>query len=253
MCCPDGSRRRNRPKYLDDPAPYYNQSPPPPQPQPVQPPINTAYQSPYMPPPFRGPQVAQFDSTPRHAPSPSPAPPVHEDSLPAMPTWDDAVTRRVEDTTSPTSPRHEDMEMAPLNPSHQPPGSAHRLGLGRSGYMELPTSTAADLPSPTGYRGQTYDHVGAYTDYPPYPYETSSPHEHGVSRYSPGPAPAPVPSTMPQTYVSEPQPHYYQSQQPAEHAYQEYPPPSSPPLDPGRPPSILMSGRKPVPNSMRIV
>ncbi|RLL96346.1 hypothetical protein CFD26_100263 [Aspergillus turcosus] len=86
-------------KYLDDPG--YHQPPPMP--------ANDVYRPPPGPPVYRGAQVARFNS-----PTSPPAAKVNEDALPAMPSWNDAVTRRVEDD----SPQ-DAMEMEPLNPAHQ--------------------------------------------------------------------------------------------------------------------------------------
>lgn len=220
MCCPSGRRRegrgRSQPKYLDDssttsgpaPPPYY-QSPPP---------FSQPYQSPYVPPVFRGPQVAQFDS-PARSTAHTPPHEVNEDALPAMPTWNESVTRRVEDTSD---PHHDDMELAPLSTGSVPPPPAGSR-IGRSGYMEVPTSSGPDGPSP--YYGHS-DY--AYADHP----------------YGPASSPPPAsmfsfaPSTAPPTYVSVPDDYPYR--------------PSSPP---SRPPTILMTGqgRRPAPNSTRIV
>jgi hypothetical protein len=132
-CCPSGNGGRNsRPKYDTQPAPYYQQPPPPANmqypPQPSAPPAAPA------PPAYRGLQTATFDHSSRKA---------DEDSLPAMPTWADATTRRVEDPSHP-----EEVEMDRLdNPEHdvkQPlqlhDGNVSMSGQrqARGGYQELP-------------------------------------------------------------------------------------------------------------------
>ncbi|KAH8427808.1 uncharacterized protein LDX57_005513 [Aspergillus melleus] len=149
-CCP--SRNKNRqPKYMDDPynaplnQPYnqpYNQ-PPPMQPPPMQPPAPV--NDPYKPSPspatgYRGAQVARFDSpsSPGHSK-------FNEDALPAMPSWDNAVTRRVEDS----DPHSDAMEMEPLNAANQPP---HR-------------TPSAPRPNAGGYSGAGYNGSDYGSDY----------------------------------------------------------------------------------------
>ncbi|KAB8074730.1 hypothetical protein BDV29DRAFT_118210 [Aspergillus leporis] len=129
-CCCPSPRRKKEPKYLDEP---YNQPPPPMPP----PPTNNPYQPPQALPTYRGAQVARFDTPPSPAASK-----VNEDALPAMPTWDSAVTKRVEDGNH----RHDAMEMEPLNPSNLGPRrtpSAPRLnGVGYMGPPPARTGTA---------------------------------------------------------------------------------------------------------------
>lgn len=128
-CSSGGGGGGHRSKYADDPSPYH--PPPPP---------SYGYQAPPGPPAYRGAQYARFD-----APSSNK---VDGDSLPAMPTWEGATTRRVEDT----SPRSEDVEMNRLSPTGQQPGMAAGAGRqARGGYTEIPTSKPAS-PQP-GYRG----------------------------------------------------------------------------------------------------
>jgi hypothetical protein len=101
------------------------------------PPTNNPYQPPQALPTYRGAQVARFDTPPSPAASK-----VNEDALPAMPTWDSAVTKRVEDGNH----RHDAMEMEPLNPSNLGPRrtpSAPRLnGVGYMGPPPARTGTA---------------------------------------------------------------------------------------------------------------
>ncbi|THC97734.1 hypothetical protein EYZ11_002781 [Aspergillus tanneri] len=107
-------------------------------PPPMQPPVNDAYKTTPAPPVYRGAQVAHFDSPSNHS-----AGKYNEDALPAMPSWDNAVTRRVEDTD-----HHQDaMEMEPLNPSNQ---ATHR-------------TPSASRPNGGGYNGVGY-HGGDYND-----------------------------------------------------------------------------------------
>ena len=60
------------------------------------------YQTPQAPPTYRGAQVARFDT-----PSSPGLSKMNEDALPAMPTWEQGVSRRVEDT----SPQPDSVEM----------------------------------------------------------------------------------------------------------------------------------------------
>lgn len=262
-CCPSPRRRPDRSKYLDDPV--YHQPPPPPPINPYQPPA---------PPAYRGAQVARFDS-----PAPK-SPTVNEDALPAMPTWDSAVSRRVEDT----SPR-DDMEMEPLNPAQhrQPsprptptPSTTYRPGYrgidDHSAYS--PRSPTIPSPAPfSPYEQQPYRDMGN-----PYPSRTATPGTvysqsvYSQPTYNPMPTPAPLPemprytpfqrqpspvsippSIQPPSYTIQPP---YRGMSPAiptspPPSFSSTPAPHEAVNDPGRPPSLLQSGRKPVPNSYR--
>ncbi|KAL4784310.1 hypothetical protein BJX76DRAFT_222327 [Aspergillus varians] len=279
-CCP--SPRPKREKYVDDP--YHNQPPPMPQIPPANNTFDPGYQGSYQasqaPPTYRGAQVARFDS--QASPGTSK---MNDDALPAMPVWDNAVTRRVEDT----SLQQDAVEMEPLNPVNRPPHrtpSAPRSNAG--GYMDpppirtatqndyYPDSHGYDNQNPYDYHAQGLGHSVAtpydqpYTDHSPGAnYRAMSPPSHA---YSPGPQyPAgiattemnrPVPYRQPspglplrQASPGFSQPPSYRSMSPAI--------PSSPPppftsvpqqiSDPGRPPSLLQSGRRPAPNSFRNV
>ncbi|PYH90353.1 hypothetical protein BO71DRAFT_79859 [Aspergillus ellipticus CBS 707.79] len=144
MCCPTPRNKRNKTKHLDDP---YQQTPMPAMPPPA--PINNAYHTPYQaqaPPSYRGAEVARFDN-PK---SPANAN-FNEDSLPAMPTWDNAVAKRVEDTAT-----YEDVEMKPLsvanNEPRRRPSAATSNVSGYSGPPPLRTVTPG-VPSRTGTPG----------------------------------------------------------------------------------------------------
>ncbi|GMF78831.1 unnamed protein product [Aspergillus oryzae] len=107
-------------------------------------PENNPYQPPAPPslPTYRGAQVARFDTPPSPAVSKG-----NEDALPAMPTWDSAVTKRVDDTD-----HHQDaMEMEPLNLANQRPRrmpSAPRPnGAGYMGPPPVRTGTAVTSSS----------------------------------------------------------------------------------------------------------
>ncbi|KAI9376239.1 hypothetical protein BJX61DRAFT_446845 [Aspergillus egyptiacus] len=171
-CCP--SPRPKRAKYADDPYEQQINQPPP---MPQMPNSGYAggyqggYQAPQAPPTYRGAQVARFDTPTNPALSK-----MNEDSLPAMPSWDGAVTRRVEDT----DPHPDSVEMEPLNrpPARTP--SASRVNGG--GYMGPPP---ARTPSASGVKG------GGYMGSPP----ARTPSASGVNGggYM-GPPPARTPS-----------------------------------------------------------
>lgn len=227
-CCPSGRRRERAPKYLDNPIPS----------APYSHPVNTAYQSPYMPSPYNN----RFDYTPKAAAASSP---VHDDSLPSMPTYDSSARRYGHST-------RDDMEMEPLDqPGLVPPA---RSKFGRSGYMEVPSDAAEPLPV---HQGQDPYHSSS-SPYGGQQHYTDHPHERAASQSSRLYTPASM-STAPPTYVSmldEPeqpsQSRFYNQHQspPAELSYDPY---SAPTGDEGRHPSILVSGRKPAPGSTRVV
>ncbi|EFE41158.1 conserved hypothetical protein [Trichophyton verrucosum HKI 0517] len=120
-CCPSSSSSRKPPpapaydsrsKFADDYSGYQRPAPPV---------YNTQAAS-------STPSYAQFDTLgSRPAPTvPTSTARVNDDALPNMPTWQDATTRRVEDT----SHHNEEMEMSHLNPvtGHSvvdDPGAAH--------------------------------------------------------------------------------------------------------------------------------
>ncbi|KAJ5101620.1 hypothetical protein NUU61_003842 [Penicillium alfredii] len=146
-------------------------------------PAAPAYQSPAAPPAFRGtpqtrstPQTARFDS-PKTASST-----VNEDALPAMPTWEGAVDKRVEDPNA----HGDDVEMEPLNPHGQTPDRKQGAGTPMYGtaYSDYPPNRE---PSPGGYRG--FGPVDPYSRRSPAPaaaLATQDPY----GRRSPGPAAA---------------------------------------------------------------
>lgn len=270
-CCPSPRNKAPRPKYLDDPG--YHQPPPMP--------ANDGYRAPPGPPVYRGAQVARFESTT----SPAPAK-VNEDALPAMPTWNDAVTRRVEDNS------HQDtMEMEPLNPAqqdYQRVQSPRRFN--SPGQMDVPpvrTQTSspgyfhASSPydderlyghdsSGTYNQSTTSPYDRAYHDYSPQnfsqsmtrnaaPYSSQTQYSNMPTALSPS---AEVPRHLP---YRQPSPGMSSMPPPSYRGMSPNPPTSPPPpfsatnpvplevSDPGRPPSILQSGRKPAPNSYRNV
>jgi hypothetical protein len=290
-CC-GGSNHRGRSKYADAPAPYYQQ-PPPPQSMHYgdQPPT-----APLAPPAYRGPQTAQFNHS---KPKPD------DDSLPAMPTWADASTRRIEDH----SPVHEEVEMDDLEARDQPNGGmvAPAGRMSRGGYAELAGAATSPQPSPrpmyneghaphdgyqnnSGYRGNG-GYRGAETGYFNKPRSPGPPSPGYPPRASPRASPAPyrglenqppprVPNfNSPRAYdrLNSPTPPTAAAYSPYESAAptppapvqahsQQYrafspsipstpPPPFSETEQPGndRPPTLLMAGRRPVPNTWRNV
>ncbi|KAI9926927.1 hypothetical protein ASPWEDRAFT_177057 [Aspergillus wentii DTO 134E9] len=217
-CCPSGRRRGNKSKYLDEQSPYNNQ----PYNQPPAP-SNNIYQPSPAPPVYRGAQVSRYDSpsTARFdAPSSPAASKVNDDALPAMPSWDDAVTRRVEDKNA----HVDEMEMEPLNPSQEP----HRMhsgarsntpafmgvppvrtGTSSSYYPEsrydAPSTYGAHTPAPASPGHSPYDNQ-PYADYnQPPPFHAMSP------AMSPAPAAYspydPMPSASPAADMSRPVPY----------------------------------------------
>ncbi|KKK22141.1 hypothetical protein ARAM_007172 [Aspergillus rambellii] len=276
--CPSPRTKRN--KYQDDP---YSRQPPP-----MVPPNhgyqNPQFQAPQAPPMYRGPQqVARFDAPPSPGVSKG-----NEDALPAMPSWDKAVTRRIEDP----NPHSDVVEMEPLNlmdpGPHRTPSASRLNGVG--GYMGPPpirTGTSNGVranPQPYEHPQNPYDyrsHEAGRNPGLPYdqPYRDYSP---GNTMYSMSPPPnAHAPhqqqygaAISPSTEMNRPIP--YRQPSPGISYTQTQPPsyrgmfpgvPSSPPPpfsthsnyepyephDQGRPPSILQSGRRPVPNSYRDV
>ncbi|KAK2774773.1 hypothetical protein FQN52_004226 [Onygenales sp. PD_12] len=145
-CCPSSSGRKPRSAYADEHNAYSTQNRH----------LSTGYQPPPGPPIYESQQkkYAQFD-TPSHR-----GKPLHEDSLPAMPVWDNAPTRRVEDH-SPISPAH-DLEMNRLDPA-----TGQNLGrTARGGYYEIPSNSHSPQYPPAegggGYRGtETTNHYPA--------------------------------------------------------------------------------------------
>ncbi|KAL9113592.1 MAG: hypothetical protein Q9227_002330 [Pyrenula ochraceoflavens] len=202
---------------------------------------------------------------------------MNDDSLPSMPTWDNASTRKVEDHS------HDDVEMGRLDTSHMtgvvPPSGRN----GRGGYQEL--SGGAGTPyseSVPNYRGADTDNpydlgTQRYTDRaaqngpnpvaagvygspprgnanpyqsqdqihsPPKPYDSQdyfqpAQQQYGDLRHQPQSLPSYRSYAPTQTTSTAYEPSTYQS---AQHS-------PSPPLDADghRPPSLLQAGRKPLP------
>lgn len=179
-CCPSPRNKNRQPKYMDDPynQPFnqpYNQpytQPPPMQPPPMQPPPPA--NEPFKPSPspatgYRGAQVARFDapSSPSHGK-------FNEDALPAMPSWDNAVTRRVEDS----DPHSDAMEMEPLNAANQPPQRAPSAPRPSAGGFNGPSFNGSDYGHDYhdgGYHGgPAGSHGPGYMGVPPGRTGTSS-------------------------------------------------------------------------------
>lgn len=127
VCCPS-RRRRDRPaKYADSHPPY----------QPYQ-----GYQPTPAPPVYSAqPQYARFDASQRGKP--------HDDSLPTMPSWDTANSRKVFEEH-----KQEDVELGRLDPMQEQkaPLVANQAPTPRTGYGE---------PNPSS-PGLTYQQYGAY-------------------------------------------------------------------------------------------
>ena len=266
-CCDSCRGRRKRSKYADGPpafAPYQGYQPAP------------------APPVYEPPRFATFDA-------PSNTGKIHEDSLPAMPSWDTASSRRVEDHSL-----TEDMEMGNLG-SHagqQTGVVATGARMGRGGYSQI--SDQAQSPygnGPAEYRGSDITHnygsdLGA---------QRLAADETGHSAYTAAPGIAspylqngPYGGTGSHSQMSpyrEVSP-YAPNHQLSPDRAQSYFPPSSPPRAPAnygpynptqpvyapystaestryaptttdgsgvRPPSLLQAGRKPIQGSSREV
>ena len=110
-CCGGGSRRDG---YQQQPPPAYPPTYPPGggYNQPYRSPQPLAYSSPQPQYNARGAQFASFDVSK----------PINEDSLPAMPTWEDATSKKIETIEEP-----EGHEMDKLNPDGLAPSGAPKL------------------------------------------------------------------------------------------------------------------------------
>lgn len=242
--CDRGSRRRKDPEYHPmppTPTPY----------QGYQPQSNMMYNG-------NGPQFATFDAGNKRSAN------VHEDSLPTMPSWDNAPTRRVEDHTP--QPRGSDMEMERMLP-HQGATSPIRdspyqsdLGTQRLGqhqqhaqtdYYDPPTQPLS--PAPT-YYSTAPPMAGALHDRfsPPQNDYHDTSYNNGNRGYTPNPTP--YPSSRESTQFAQSRamsPPQHQDQ----YNYNSYPSQSQNYEQPQdvRPPSLLQVGRKPVAGSYREV
>ncbi|KAL4797689.1 hypothetical protein BDV19DRAFT_387118 [Aspergillus venezuelensis] len=196
-CCP--KPRPKRAKFADDP---YHQPPPMPA---AMPPVNNTYnnsyetgfqggyQTPQAPPTYRGAQVARFDT-----PSSPGLSKMNEDALPAMPTWEQGVNRRVEDT----SPQPDSVEMEPLRPPQRTPSATaggymappqRTPSANSGGYMAPPQGTpSAPRAGPNGYMRPPPIRTNMQNDYSPDPhgYDEPNPYDYhgqttGVIGHSP--------------------------------------------------------------------
>ena len=260
-------RGSNGSRYKDQYAPVQNQQPMP-------------YQGYQASPMMYQPQFATFDASSNKIP---------EDSLPAMPSWDTAQTRKVEDHSH-------DMEMKDLE--HQASGG-QRLSRNANSYAPVSNGPASPVHSPYDHQPQTVYMHGATQPYGSdlgaqrlnnnsYPYEDPSYHHSGplspTPTYTSGPAPTyhttqPRPAMNTNTsyqsdrFAAPPQPQQQWSPmsstryEPTEYTAQgtsyhvpispeNQRPPSfqsfgAPPAGQARPPSFLQVGRKPVNGSLR--
>lgn len=205
------------------------------------PPTPTPYQG-YQPQPgpmmynHNGPQFATFDAGNKRSAN------IHEDSLPAMPSWDNAPTRRVEEPTLSQQQQRarDDMEMERMlpygqsqrSPTHESPyasdlGAQNQTSRGgyNNDYYDAPMSPAptyystapAGAPAATGARALSPQHT----------YDTG---------YNGGAGGAPYPSSRESTQFGAGY-NYYQQQQGSS----------------VRPSSFSQVGRKPVAGSYREV
>ena len=256
--CGRGSREKPR-QFRDD----YRQMPP------------TPYQGYQAPMAYGGAQTATFDTSKK----------IHEDSLPAMPSWDNARTHRVEDH-SVSEKQFEDVEMGRLQP--QQTGYT-----ARSGYSQVPNGPMSPTRDSFNQQHQPYgSDLGAQrmplsNSYNDFDHAPSSPAP-TYQTYAAAPAPA---SDRFATGAASPSPYGYQNKSAPSYApstnastrYEQtdynstyrHQPSVSPPAMAGarspsfgyepsydnghvspqgvRPPSLLQVGRKAVPGSQREV
>lgn len=252
-CCKGGgggSRRRKDPEY----------HPMPPTPTPY-----TGYQPPSAPMMYNhtGPQFATFETGTKRSAND------HEDSLPAMPSWENATTRRVEDTSP--HPHGSDVEMehmlpqsqhhAPTSPVHERPYSqtqAYSSDLGaqrldqQAGYHNNYYDTPQPLsPAPTYYSTVPNHNIGVAVAPPPHDHFSPQhdQYHHPYDNRDMTGSVAPYPSSRESTQFT---------------AHRSISPPSAPSYSPyqslpleqsqgNRPPSLLQVGRKPVAGTYREV
>lgn len=263
-CCESCCARRKSPrsKYADGPlafAPYQGYQPAP------------------NPPAYEPPKFASFDA-------PSKKGNINDDSLPAMPSWDTATSRRIEETSP-----HEDMEMNTLRTGV----SAHAPQASGGPYSEIPDQSASHYGNGSAeYRGAGVTHpygsdLGAQrlaaeeTGYSAYSsgLRTGTSYAHGPSYSDRSPNGVDTSYSGALPYGSDTQSGYVQQRQdtnfyssspaPTYHTYaptQPYSPTDSTRYAPttaigsmnispaqARPPSLLQVGRKPLPRSGREV
>lgn len=138
-CCPSGRRQRGS-KYNEGPGLFHS--------APYQ-----GYQPTPAPPAYEPPRFATFDA-------PTKSGRLHDDALPAMPSWDNASTRKVEVV------QHEDVEMGHLGPTtSQTAGVLNTAGRdGRSRYSGMPSGPRSSFDERPG---TTYHGPNAALPYAP--------------------------------------------------------------------------------------
>lgn len=232
------------------PAPYGGY-----QPAPAPAPMTYGY-----PPPSA--QFATFDEPSRK---------IHEDSLPAMPSWDTATKRRVEDISIPPGqPQNGDLEMGRLDSQSQ------RM---RGGYNTVPHAPMSPMsPNPQGdyFQNDTGMSQGYHSDLgmqhmdsqanarydgfqsvplsPPPTYRSESvAHSNMSDKFAAGAAsPSPADYDRQSPYQHH-QPSTYAPSTTYEPPQQDYQPYNGQQQYQPRPPSFLTPGRKPVNGSYREV
>ncbi|MCJ1384322.1 hypothetical protein MMC17_007438 [Xylographa soralifera] len=161
-CCP--SPRRRQPRYADPPQQFA--------PSPYQ-----GYQPPPGPPMYNPqPQYAQFDASRKG--------PVNEDSLPVMPSWDTASSRKVLEDH-----KDDDVELGTLDPMHEQtaPMLANQAPTPHVGYGEIPNSTSMPYQQYGAYHGGDLGNPygqQSYVDHPnPYGGMAAPAQSHGNAGY----------------------------------------------------------------------
>ncbi|KAK5098244.1 hypothetical protein LTS08_006377 [Lithohypha guttulata] len=210
----------------------------PPTPTPYQ-----GYQPHFQPMMYNGPQFATFDAGNKRSA------PIHEDSLPAMPSWDNAQTRRVQDT--PSQPRGSEVEMehmlpqSPIREYHNSDLGTQRPnrpeGLNNNYYNNEPLSPAptyaTTAPMAGAFSNQQHDRFSPRLQHHDNPFDTGIPSNN-----------APYPSSRESVQFAA-----QRSMSPHMAPYNPYNSPSYDQPQAGRPPTLLQVGRKPVAGSYREV
>ena len=239
-CCDNCAVGRKRSRYADHPpsfapAPYPGYQPAPP------------------PPAYEFPRFATFDA-------PSKGAVIHDDSLPAMPSWENATSKRIERYS------HNDLEMGRLESQGAHGAVLPGIPGSRGGYAQVPPQSPTDH-GPDIYRGAQTTHpygsdLGAQrlathdTGYPGYsstanatydsaqdrPFSAPYESQNALGTYGRSPVSptqhtlAPLTSTTSTRY----EPTEYQAPSTSYNSANQQ-----------RPPSLLQVGRKPVSGSAR--
>lgn len=226
----------------------------PPTPTPYQ-----GYQPPAQPMMYNGPQFATFDTGNKRGAA------VHEDSLPAMPSWDNAQTRQVERTSLPPPARGDNMEMERMLP--QSPAREHYTadigaqslrqqhpGANNDYYNDTPLSPAPTYrttATPIGAGAYSQSHHDRFSPQPQRDHFSPQPqHNQFSSPYNSNTGSAPYPASRESVQYGS----HRGMSPPSAPSYTSYNSTVYEPEHQGvRPPSLLQAGRKPAAGSYREV